>query len=166
MLRVLILLMVCIETLGFRSPGSMARFGGSVKKTTRSESPRQASLQMFDIELSGPVYAGIFALTLIPSLAFVKFVGDAADNSKESITDEQKQAFKSRMMDTNRGFVSFGVPSTEEELLQKAITKAYMQDKDVDVAVLEQKLKQRAEWRKEMMQEAKIAAAEEDEDGW
>jgi hypothetical protein len=103
---------------------------------------------------------------MIPSLLFVKFVGDAADSSKESITDEQKAEFKAKMMDTNRGFVSFGVPSTEEEMLQKAIQNAYRQDKDVDVAVLEQKLKQRAEWRKEMMADAKMAAEDVDEDGW
>jgi len=40
-----------------------------------------------------------------------------------------------------------------------------MQDKDVDVAVLEEKLKQRAQWRKELQANAK-AISEEDEDGW
>jgi len=40
-----------------------------------------------------------------------------------------------------------------------------MQDKDVDVAVLEEKLKKRAQWRKEMQASAQ-AVAEEDEDGW
>ena len=42
-----------------------------------------------------------------------------------------------------------------------------MQDKDVDVAVLEEKLRKRATWRKEMMAQQKAGAADiEDEDGW
>ena len=40
-----------------------------------------------------------------------------------------------------------------------------MQDKDVDVAVLEQKLRDRAKWRKEMQEDAKEQVTE-DEDGW
>ena len=40
-----------------------------------------------------------------------------------------------------------------------------MQDKDVDVAVLEQKLKERAKWRKEMMESTKTATGVDD-DGW
>ena len=40
-----------------------------------------------------------------------------------------------------------------------------MQDKDVDVAVLEEKLKKRVQWRKEMQAQAQAVTAE-DEDGW
>lgn len=63
---------------------------------------------------------------------------------------------------------NFALPSDEEEALKKQIAKAYMQDKDVDVAVLEEKLRKRAQWRKEMMAQAKSnnAIANEDEDGW
>lgn len=63
---------------------------------------------------------------------------------------------------------NWSLPTNEEEALKKQIAKAYMQDKDVDVAILEEKLKQRAQWRKEMMQQAKAKAQEivEDEDGW
>ena len=61
----------------------------------------------------------------------------------------------------------FALPTTEEEDLKKQINKAYMQDKDVDVAVLEAKLKQRAVWRKEMMSKQKTDMSKfEDEDGW
>ena len=60
-----------------------------------------------------------------------------------------------------------GIPSTEEESLKKQIAKAYMQDKDVDIAVLEKKLQLRAQWRKEMMVKAKTLSVDaEDEDGW
>ena len=44
-----------------------------------------------------------------------------------------------------------------------------MQDKDVDVAVLEEKLKKRAQWRKEVLAQRKSASLNqntEDEDGW
>ena len=63
---------------------------------------------------------------------------------------------------------NLALPTSEEEALKKAIAKAYMQDKDVDVAVLEQKLRQRAQWRKEIMaeQRGKAAATTEDEEGW
>ena len=55
----------------------------------------------------------------------------------------------------------------KEEILQKQIAEAYRQDKDVDVAVLEKKLKERAQWRKEMMEESKQLTSDyEDEDGW
>jgi len=40
-----------------------------------------------------------------------------------------------------------------------------MQDKDVDVAVLEEKLRKRAQWRKELQAQAN-AEGTEDEDGW
>jgi hypothetical protein len=42
-----------------------------------------------------------------------------------------------------------------------------MQDKDVDIAVLEKKLQLRAQWRKEMMVKANTLSKDsEDEDGW
>ena len=44
-----------------------------------------------------------------------------------------------------------------------------MQDKDVDVAVLEEKLRKRVQWRKEMMAQTRLqqaTATTEDEDGW
>ena len=44
-----------------------------------------------------------------------------------------------------------------------------MQDKDVDVAVLEEKLRKRVQWRKEMMAQSRTKdtkAVNVDEDGW
>ena len=63
---------------------------------------------------------------------------------------------------------NFNLPTSEEEALKKQIAKAYIQDKDVDVAVLEEKLRKRAQWRKEMMAQAKTNSANqsEDDDGW
>ncbi len=123
------------------------------------------SLKMMEIELNSATYAGIFAAMMIPSLAFVKFVGDAADNSREDMSEETKARFKAAMME--QPGQNLALPTNEEEQLQKAIAKAYMQDKDVDVAVLEEKLRKRAQWRKEMMaQQASSMASLEDEDGW
>ena len=61
---------------------------------------------------------------------------------------------------------NLALPTSEEEALKKAIAKAYIQDKDVDVAVLEEKLRKRAQWRKEMMLEQKGKFPEVDEEGW
>ena len=46
------------------------------------------------VELGTTEYAAIFALTIIPSLAFVKFVGDQADTSRSSMTENQKAKFQ------------------------------------------------------------------------
>jgi flagellar motor protein MotB len=109
--------------------------------------------------------AGMFVATIIPSLAFVKFVGDSADSSRGSLSEKTKNDFKKRMMQQPN--INFSIPTSEEEELKKQIGKAYMQDKDVDVAVLEEKLRKRAQWRKEMMAQAKTQAASyEDDDGW
>ena len=67
------------------------------------------------------------------------------------------------MMETKG--INFAVPTSEEELIKKQIQKAYMQDKDVDVAVLEEKLRQRVQWRKELQANSKSAQGV-DEDGW
>lgn len=63
---------------------------------------------------------------------------------------------------------NFAIPTSEEEDLKKQIAKAYMQDKDVDVAVLEEKLRKRAQWRKEVLTQRKVSSNvnTEDEDGW
>lgn len=119
-------------------------------------------LQM-EIELNTATYVGIFVATMVPSLAFVKFVGDQADQSKEKLSEKQKMLFKKRMMETPG--TNVGVTS-EEEALKKQIAKAYMQDKDVDVAVLEEKLRLRAQWRKEILAQQKELASSEDDDGW
>ena len=100
---------------------------------------------------------------MVPSLAFVKFVGDQADQSKEKLSEKQKMLFKKRMMETPG--TNVGVTS-EEEAIKKQIAKAYMQDKDVDVAVLEEKLRLRAQWRKEILAQQKELATSEDDDGW
>jgi hypothetical protein len=121
---------------------------------------------MIELEANTATYVGMFVVTMIPSLAFVKFVGDAADGSKDKISEETKQRFKRTMMEQPGR--DWALPTSEEEQLKKEIAKAYMQDKDVDVAILEEKLKKRAEWRKEMVMQAKVKTQEilEDEDGW
>ena len=120
---------------------------------------------MMELELNSATYVGIFAAMMIPSLALVKFVGDAADNSREDMSEETKARFKAAMMEQPGQNLS--LPTNEEESLKKAIAKAYMQDKDVDVAVLEEKLRKRAQWRKEMIAQQKAGMADlEDEDGW
>ena len=151
----LVCLLVCTTVSAF----SPSAFGG-----VRSVSKR-SSLQMIEIELNGATYAGMFFTMLVPSLAFVKFVGDAADGSREDLSDETRERFKRTMMEQPGQNLS--LPTNEEESLKKAIAKAYMQDKDVDVAVLEEKLRKRAQWRKEMMAQQKAGMADlEDEDGW
>lgn len=115
--------------------------------------------------MNSATYAGIFFLTMIPSLAFVKFVGDQADKSKEKLSEKQRASFKKAMME--QPGANIALPTSEEEALRKQIAKAYIQDKDVDVAVLEEKLRLRAQWRKEILAQQKEAAtASEDEDGW
>jgi len=127
---------------------------------------RSSSLNMIELEANSATYAAMFAATIVPSLLLVKFVGDAADTSRDSMSEETKERFKRSMMEQPGR--NLAIPTTEEEQLQKAVAKAYMQDKDVDVAVLEEKLRKRAQWRKEMMaqQQAGVTELLEDEDGW
>ena len=96
----------------------------------------------------------------------VKFIGDKADSSRDNLSDETRQRFKRAMME--QPGQNFALPTSEEEELKRQIAKAYMQDKDVDVAVLEEKLRKRAQWRKEMIAENRreAQAISEDEDGW
>lgn len=96
----------------------------------------------------------------------MKFVGDQADSSRDNLSGTTRERFKKAMME--QPGQNFALPTNEEEQLKRQIAKAYMQDKDVDVAVLEQKLRKRAEWRKEIMAQAKANAnaVSEDEDGW
>merc|ERR1712023_321122 len=75
------------------------------------------------------------------------------DSSRSQMTENQKEKFQRAMMDVGTG--QLNTPTDEEEQLKKAIAKAYMEDKDVDVAVLEEKLRQRIAWRKEVMAQAK-----------
>eukprot|EP00607_Mallomonas_marina_P007204 CAMPEP_0182416648 /NCGR_PEP_ID=MMETSP1167-20130531/1019_1 /TAXON_ID=2988 /ORGANISM="Mallomonas Sp, Strain CCMP3275" /LENGTH=126 /DNA_ID=CAMNT_0024589619 /DNA_START=162 /DNA_END=542 /DNA_ORIENTATION=+ len=122
-------------------------------------------LKMIELEANTATYVGMFVATMIPSLVLVKFIGDSADKSRDSISDEQKEKFKKAMMETQG--VNLGAISTEEDAIKKRIAQAYMQDKDVDVAVLEQKLRDRAKWRRELQEETKNAGqGGEDEDGW
>jgi hypothetical protein len=136
-------------------------FAGAKAVSKRASS----ELKMIELEANTATYIGMFVATMIPSLAFVKFIGDQADTSRGSLSTETKEKFKKAMMEQPGS--NFALPTSEEEALKKQIAKAYMQDKDVDVAVLEEKLKKRAQWRKEMMQQAKSSSANmEDEDGW
>jgi hypothetical protein len=147
-------IIACMQVAAFTLP--------SIAKTRSSS--RQQKLQMIEVEMNTATYVGILVVTLIPSLAFVKFVGDQADSSKEKLSEKQKASFKKSMME--QPGANIGIPSSEEESLKKQIAKAYMQDKDVDVAVLEEKLKVRAQWRKEILAQQKEVSANEDEDGW
>ena len=122
---------------------------------------------LFDGPLGTPEYGLLFAVTIVPSLAFVKFIGDASDSSRGSLSKDTQDKFRKSMME--QPGANLALPTSEEEALKKAIAKAYIQDKDVDVAVLEQKLRVRAKWRKEMMAEQRgqaAAASTEDEEGW
>ena len=96
----------------------------------------------------------------------MKFIGDQADQSRDSLSQETKEKFKRSMME--QPGANFAIPTSEEEELKKQIAKAYMQDKDVDVAVLEEKLRKRAQWRKEVLAQRKMSSTvnTEDEDGW
>ena len=121
---------------------------------------------MLDFDGSPASYAILAVATMIPSLAFVKFVGDQADKSREDISSDSKKRFKKSMMEQPGS--NLLVPSSQEEAIKRQIAKAYSQDKDVDVAVLEQKLKERAKWRKEVLTNQKSGSGDtfEDEDGW
>ena len=131
---------------------------------TTSTSRKMTPLKIFDgVELGTTEYIAIAIATVIPSLAFVKFIGDQADSSRGQMTDNQKNKFQKAMMETPG--LNIGVPTSEEETLKRQIKQAYMQDKDVDVAVLEEKLKQRIQWRREIEAQGKTGATEDD-DGW
>ena len=123
---------------------------------------------MIEIEANSLTYGAMFLATIIPSIVFVKFIGDSAESSASKISDQTKEKFKKTMME--QPGANWSLPTSEEEQLKKQIAKAYMQDKDVDVAVLEEKLRKRAQWRKEMMIQAKEAsntpASSTDDDGW
>ena len=143
------------------------------RPTMRSSAPLQltvidfaSSLQLAEaMEMNTQTYLALAFVTLVPSLACVKFVGDAADTSRDKLSEETKANFKRSMM--SQPGDNLALPTSEEEALKKAVAKAYMQDKDVDVAVLEEKLRKRAQWRKEVMAQRKQGAVEiEDEDGW
>lgn len=122
---------------------------------------------MFDIDNSPITYGALFAATMIPSLLIVKFVGDSADASRGQLSEKTKNEFKRKMM--QQPTLNLSIPTTEEEELKKQITKAYLADKDVDVAVLEEKLRQRAQWRKEVMAQKRqqsIDVSNDQDDGW
>ena len=155
MKTVLLVYILIISTLSLVTSFNRIHFS-KIRKST--------SIKIFEgTELGTPEYIAIFAMTMIPSLAFVKFVGDQADTSRDSMSENQKTKFTKTMMETKG--INFAVPTSEEELIKKQIQKAYMQDKDVDVAVLEEKLRQRVQWRKELQANSKSAQGV-DEDGW
>ena len=132
---------------------------------TRLVGRQQVAPLPMELELNTATYIGMFVVTIVPSIAFVKFVGDASDASRGSLSAETKEKFTKSMMEQPGANLS--LPTSEEEALKKAIAKAYIQDKDVDVAVLEEKLRKRAQWRKEAMASSKGRVSEDvDEEGW
>ena len=142
-------------------------------RSIKSHGSPKSALKMVDIDVGGMLdgspstYVGLFLVTLVPSLAIVKFIGDSADDSRGNLSDKTKKDFKRRMMQQPN--LNLSIPTTEEEELKKQIAKAYMQDKDVDVAVLEEKLRKRAQWRKELMMEKRAESqslSSDDDDGW
>lgn len=166
MTRLLFLLVAVLLSLGsafqFNSRLNSAR--RSVGKTvTRSKT----DLRMLDdVGIDQNVlYGGMLFATLVPSILFVQFVGKAADTSRGTLSEDAEKRFKKKLMQTTP---NLSLPSSEEDELKRMIAKAYQQDKDVDVAVLEKKLRERATWRKEMMAQraSQAQAALEDEDGW
>ena len=56
------------------------------------------SLKMIDFELNSATYAGIFVATMVPSLIFVKFIGDQADSSRGNLSLKTKEKFKRAMV--------------------------------------------------------------------
>ena len=159
-MKLLLALLVCILS-------SVSGFG--VRPRLNSERQRSCVAMLFDGPLDTPEFAILAMATLVPSLAFVKFIGDASDKSRGSLSNETQERFRRSMME--QPGANLALPTSEEEALKKAIAKAYIQDKDVDVAVLEQKLRKRAEWRKQMMAEQKANAGKSSEpdvdgDGW
>ncbi|KAJ1425487.1 hypothetical protein B484DRAFT_451048 [Ochromonadaceae sp. CCMP2298] len=134
-------------------------------RAIRPSAPR-STLKMIEIEANTATYVGMFLATIVPSLILVKFVGDAADGSRDNISDETREKFKRAMME--QPGQNFQIPTSDEDELKKQIAKAYIQDKDVDVAVLEEKLRKRVQWRKEVMAQERASAQiiSEDEDGW
>lgn len=132
------------------------------KRNIKSSSARN----MIEIEANSYTYGAMFLATMLPSIALVKFVGDQADTSRGSLSEKTKQKFVKQMLEQPGR--NLQLPTSEEEALKKQVAKAYIQDKDVDVAVLEEKLRLRAQWRKEMIEKQKNDAsiALTDEDGW
>eukprot|EP01036_Dinobryon_divergens_P023161 gene23161-31480_t len=152
-LPTLVLILLVEYTIAFHNAVSLRRHSNSFK------------LQMIELEANTATYVGMFIATMVPSLAIVKFIGDQADQSRDSLSLETKEKFKRAMME--QPGANFAIPTSEEEDLKKQIAKAYMQDKDVDVAVLEEKLRKRAQWRKEVLAQRKVSNVNtEDEDGW
>ena len=127
---------------------------------------KSSSRNMIEIEANSYTYGAMFLATMIPSIALVKFVGDQADTSRGSLSEKTKTKFVKQMLEQPGR--NLQLPTSEEEALKKQVAKAYMQDKDVDVAILEEKLRLRAQWRKEMIEKQKADAsiALTDEDGW
>lgn len=197
MFLMMVIMIGCLQNAEAFRPTSMlsSKFYQS-KSLPKNIMKTSTSLQMVDGSEFTPdtmTYAAIFVATLIPSLIFgefavilsslavnlimliyvflflavVKFVGDQADSSRDAISKDAREKFKRSMMETPG--VNLAVPTSEEEAIKKQIAKAYMQDKDVDVAVLEEKLRKRAQWRKEMMAQNRASSAtekNEDEEGW
>ena len=63
-------------------------------------SKRQNSqLKMIEIEANSYTYAAMFLVTIIPSIAFVKFVGDQADSSRGNLSEKTKEKFVKQMME-------------------------------------------------------------------
>ena len=62
-------------------------------------SKRQNSqLKMIEIEANSYTYAAMFLVTIIPSIVFVKFVGDQADSSRGNLSEKTKEKFVKQMM--------------------------------------------------------------------
>eukprot|EP00981_Chlorochromonas_danica_P001367 scaffold292_cov161-Ochromonas_danica.AAC.5 len=101
----------------------------------------------------------------------VKFVGDRADASRTKMSSESKERFKKELLSSSADENKL---TKEEEGIKKQLEKAIMQGKDVEAAVLEEKLRQRVKWRKEVAAQRSAAIAGSgkddknavDEDGW
>eukprot|EP01039_Chlorochromonas_danica_P008511 gene8511-9383_t len=120
------------------------------------------SLQMIDFDFSnvnaqsGIGYYGIFFATMLPSMLIIKFVGDRADASRTKMSSESKERFKKELLSSSADENKL---TKEEEGIKKQLEKAIMQGKDVEAAVLEEKLRQRVKWRKEVAAQRSAAIA-------
>jgi hypothetical protein len=87
-----------ISSLSFARCFSIQRSTISTNRITRT--PRHSTQKMMiELQANTATYVAMFVITIVPSLAFVKFVGDQADVSRDSLSVETQDKFKKSMME-------------------------------------------------------------------
>lgn len=176
--------------IGLLLIGSSSAFQKSISLVQRNQNQqlhkRLVPLRM-EFELNTYTYGLIFLATLVPSIAIgismypssmivnssltVNFVGKQADNSRDKLSTSTRDRFKRSLLEQGAGS-NFANPTAEEEAIKRQIAKAYREDKDVDVAILEEKLRERAKWRKELQAQLQAKSRsgesknEPEDEGW